>query len=181
VQNLTNVVTQLTSVTARDVEWIRERWKGRLVLKGVMRGDECGHMLELGVDGIIVSNHGGRSLDGVRPTIEILPEVVHAVAGRVPVLVDGGVRRGSDVVKALALGATACLVGRPYMFGLAVAGEAGVLRVLEIFAAEIEQTMGLLGCATVADIDRDNVALADVLPPPRGGGSSLDAILSEAR
>lgn len=151
--NLSNTVANQGSVTAADVRWIRDVWKGKLLLKGVMRGDECEQMVDLGVDGIIVSNHGGRQIDGVRATIDILPEVVKAVGGRIDVFVDSGIRRGTDVVKAIALGARACLIGRPYMFGLAVAGEAGVARVLEIFKVEIEQTMGLVGCATVSDID----------------------------
>jgi len=151
--NLGNTVNHLKSVTVDDIRWIRERWKGKLVLKGIMRGDECPQLIDLGVDGLVVSNHGGRNLDCVRPAITVLPEVISAVAGRAEVFIDGGIRRGTDVVKALAFGARACLVGRPYMFGLAVAGEAGVARVLEIFRTEVEQTMGLLGCPTVADID----------------------------
>src|ERR1700730_8423448 len=151
--NLGNTVNHLKSVTVDDIRWIRERWKGKLVLKGIMRGDECPQLIDLGVDGLVVSNHGGRNLDCVRPAITVLPEVISAVAGRAEVFIDGGIRRGTDVVKALAFGARACFVGRPYMFGLAVAGEAGVARVLEIFRTEVEQTMGLLGCPTVADID----------------------------
>jgi isopentenyl diphosphate isomerase/L-lactate dehydrogenase-like FMN-dependent dehydrogenase len=157
VWNLGNTVNHLKSVTVADIQWIRERWKGKLVLKGIMRGDECPQLIDLGVDGLVVSNHGGRNLDCVRATINILPEVISAVGGRAEVFVDGGIRRGTDVVKALAFGARACLVGRPYMFGLAVAGEAGVARVLEIFRTEVEQTMGLLGCPTVADIDSNFV------------------------
>lgn len=159
VQRFANVVTHLKSVTREDVAWLRERWRGKLVLKGIGRADECEEMISLGVDGVIVSNHGGRNLDGVRPTIEILPEVVDAVGGRIEVLIDGGFRRGSDVVKALALGADACLIGRPYMFGLAAGGAAGIARVLEIFKTEIEQTVGLLGCPTVTELDRSYVEL----------------------
>lgn len=154
VNRFAHIVRSLTSVTAEDIAWLRERWPGKLVLKGVMRADECEDMIGLGVDGLVVSNHGGRSIDGTRPSIEVLEEVVDAVGGRVEVLMDGGVRRGSHVVKALALGASAVLTGRPYMFGLAAAGQGGVERVLQIFHTEIEQTMGLLGCPTVADIDR---------------------------
>jgi isopentenyl diphosphate isomerase/L-lactate dehydrogenase-like FMN-dependent dehydrogenase len=158
IRNLTNVARDLKPVTADDVRWIRDQWPGKLVLKGVMRGDECARMVDLGVDGIVVSNHGGRNLDGVRATIEILPEVVSAVKGRAEVFLDGGVRRGTDVLKAIALGARACLVGRPYMFGLAAGGEAGVARTLEIFRKEIDQAMGLIGCATVADLDASYVS-----------------------
>jgi L-lactate dehydrogenase (cytochrome) len=154
VHRFAHVVRSLTSVTLDDVAWLRERWPGKLVLKGIMRADECQDMVGLGVDALVVSNHGGRCIDGTRASIEVLPEVVDAVGGQVEILMDGGVRRGSHVVKAVALGATAVLVGRPYMFGLAAGGQAGVGRVLDIFRAEIEQTMGLLGCPSVADLDR---------------------------
>lgn len=151
--NLANTVQNMHAVTAADLQWIRQRWKGKIVVKGVMRGDECSQMIDAGVDGILVSNHGGRNLDCVRPTIEILPEVIKAVDGRAEVYIDGGIRRGTDVIKAIALGARACLIGRPYMFGLAAGGEAGVSRILEIFRNEIDQTMGHMGCPTVHDID----------------------------
>jgi isopentenyl diphosphate isomerase/L-lactate dehydrogenase-like FMN-dependent dehydrogenase len=121
VHRFASIVRSLTSVTADDVSWLRERWSGKLVLKGVMRADECDEMVALGADALVVSNHGGRCIDGTRPSIEVLPEVVDAVGGRVEILMDGGVRRGSHVVKALALGASAVLAGRPYMFGLAAA------------------------------------------------------------
>jgi len=165
VHRFSNIVRDLTPVTAHDVAWLRERWPGKLVLKGVMRADECEEMIALGVDGLVVSNHGGRCIDGTRPSIEVLAEVADAVGGRIEILMDGGVRRGSHVVKALALGASAVLVGRPYMFGLAAAGQAGVARVLEIFRTEIEQTMGLVGCPTVDDIGRDIIEVRT--PPPR--------------
>jgi len=153
-------VQSMRPVTMRDLERLRSRWKGKVVVKGIMRGDECGAIVDAGVDGIVVSNHGGRNLDCVRPSIQILPEVVDAVGGRAEVYVDSGIRRGTDVIKALALGARACLVGRPYMFGLAVGGEAGVSRVLEIFRNEIEHSMALMGCATVNDIDASMVTAA---------------------
>jgi isopentenyl diphosphate isomerase/L-lactate dehydrogenase-like FMN-dependent dehydrogenase len=151
-------VRNMRPITFNDVDWIRKHWKGKLVLKGVTRGDECARMVDAGVDGIVVSNHGGRNLDCIRPTIAILPEVVAAVGDRAEVFIDGGIRRGTDVVKALALGARACLVGRPYLFGLAAGGEAGVARVLEIYRNEIDHTMALTGCATVRDITRDLVS-----------------------
>jgi isopentenyl diphosphate isomerase/L-lactate dehydrogenase-like FMN-dependent dehydrogenase len=153
-------VQNMRPVTMTDLERIRARWKGKIVIKGIMRGDECAAIVDAGVDGIVVSNHGGRNLDCVRPSIQILPEVVAAVDGRAEVYVDSGIRRGTDVIKALALGARACLVGRPYMFGLAVGGEAGVARVLEIFRNEIEHSMALTGCATVGDIDKSLVTAA---------------------
>jgi isopentenyl diphosphate isomerase/L-lactate dehydrogenase-like FMN-dependent dehydrogenase len=153
-------LTNLKSVSAQDVAWLRDRWHGRLVIKGVQRAEECALIAELGVDGVIVSNHGGRNLDGVAASIDVLPEVVAAVGERLEVLVDGGVRRGSDVLKALALGARAVLLGRAYMFGLAADGEAGVDRVLAILRSELDRSMALAGCATIADVDRSIVATA---------------------
>lgn len=161
---ISRTVRDQAPVTVADVQWLRKMWNGRLVLKGVMRGDECRMLVDLGVDGLIVSNHGGRTLDGVPATIDILPEVIEAVGGSVEVFVDGGIRRGTDVVKALALGARACLIGRPYLFGLAIGGQAGVERVLEVLRAEIEQTMALVGCATVGDIDQSLVFLSGDRP-----------------
>lgn len=141
------------AITPEELHFIRESWDGPLLVKGILRGEECRMLLDLGVDGIVVSNHGGRQLDGVLATIEALPEVVRAVDGEAEVLLDGGIRRGTDVVKALALGARAVLVGRPYLFGLAAAGEAGVRGVIEVLRAEVDQTMALVGCSSVADID----------------------------
>jgi L-lactate dehydrogenase (cytochrome) len=138
-----------------DVDALRRIWQGPLIVKGVMHPTEAREALAHGVDALVVSNHGGRQLDGAPGTIEVLPRIVEAVEGRVPVLLDGGVRRGSDVVKALALGARACLIGRPQLWGLAVAGEAGVAQVLEIYRREIDRVMGLCGIASIAGIDRD--------------------------
>jgi len=147
------------SITEEEIRFIRDTWKGPLLIKGVMRAEECKRLIAVGADGIVVSNHGGRQLDGVLATIEALPEVVDAVAGQAEVFVDGGFRRGTDVVKALALGARACLIGRPYLYGLAVGGQAGVRHVLEIFRTEIDQTMALLGCATVTALDASAIQL----------------------
>ena len=138
----------------KDVEWLRKLWDRPLLLKGVLDPKEARRAVAIGVDGIIVSNHGGRQLDAAPASIEALPAVVEAVAGRVPVLMDGGIRRGADVVKAIALGAKACLIGRPQLWGLAAAGEAGVAWVLESLRAEIDRTMALCGCERLADIDR---------------------------
>ena len=138
-----------------DVDEIRRYWSGPFILKGVLNPQEAREALSHGVDGLIVSNHGGRQLDGAASGIEALPAVVSAVSGRIPVLVDGGVRRGSDVLKALALGAAACLIARPQLWGLAVAGEAGVTRVLEILRNEIDRGMALCGASRVADIGPD--------------------------
>jgi len=140
-------------VTPKHVEAIRARWQGPLIIKGILRADKVEPLLELGADGIIVSNHGGRQLDGVPATIRVLPDVVEAARGEADVFVDGGIRRGTDVVRALALGAKACLVGRPYMYGLAAGGRAGVEGVLDIFRAEIENALLLLGCGDIAEID----------------------------
>lgn len=142
-----------------DVEWLRGLWPGPLLLKGVLHPAEARRAVAAGVDGLIVSNHGGRQLDGVPAAIDALPAVVAAVDGRIPVLIDGGVRRGSDVVKALALGARACLIGRPQLWGLAVAGEAGVARVLEIFAQDIERVLALGGWDGIDKLGRSAVSL----------------------
>ncbi|MEZ5833166.1 MAG: alpha-hydroxy acid oxidase [Dongiaceae bacterium] len=142
------------SMSWKDVDELREIWSGPLLLKGILHPDEARMALEREVDGLIVSNHGGRQLDGAPATIAALPAIVEAVDGRVPVLIDGGIRRGSDVVKALALGAQACLVGRPQLWGLAVAGEAGVAHMLSIFRQEIDRVMGLCGVTGIAAIDR---------------------------
>jgi isopentenyl diphosphate isomerase/L-lactate dehydrogenase-like FMN-dependent dehydrogenase len=136
----------------RDVAWLRELWKGPLLLKGVLHPDEAKTAAAQGIDGLIVSNHGGRQLDGAIASLDALPAVVAAVHGAIPVLVDGGVRRGADVVKALALGASACLIARPQLWGLAVAGEAGVAHVLDILAREIARVMGLMGAARIGDL-----------------------------
>ena len=145
-------------VTWEDVERIRELWDGPLIIKGLMRGDECDRLVAAGVDGVVVSNHGGRQLDGVPATIDVLAEVVDAAAGRLTVFLDGGVRRGNDAAKALALGAAGVFVGRPYLYGLAAAGEAGVVRMIELLREELDRAMALLGAATVADLDRTLVS-----------------------
>ena len=142
----------------QDVEWLRDLWSGPLLIKGLLHPAEAVGAINHGADAVIVSNHGGRQLDGAVATVEALPAVVEAVAGRVPVLVDGGVRRGADVVRALALGATACLVGRPQLWGLAVAGEAGVAHMLELYRREIDRVMGLCGITDVAGINRNLLA-----------------------
>jgi 4-hydroxymandelate oxidase len=142
----------------RDVEWLRSVAKLPVLVKGVLRGDDADRAVSHGAAGVVVSNHGGRQLDTVVPTIRALPEVVDAVAGRGVVLVDGGVRRGTDVLKALALGANAVQVGRPVLWGLAVGGEAGVARVLRLLRDELDNAMALCGCPTVADITRDLIA-----------------------
>jgi L-lactate dehydrogenase (cytochrome) len=137
-----------------DIAWIRGAWTGPLLVKGVLSGDDASRAADAGADAVIVSNHGGRQLDGAPASLRVLPEVVSAAGGRVEVLVDGGVRRGSDIVKAVALGARAVLVGRPYLYALAGAGEAGVDRILELFRTDMARTMSLLGCTSVSELDR---------------------------
>ena len=147
------------AITWDDVDWLRSITSLPVLVKGVLAAADAKIAVDHGVAGIVVSNHGARQLDGVPAPIEVLPEVVEAVAGRVPVLVDGGVRRGTDVVKALALGATAVLIGRPYIWGLAAEGEAGVRHVLTMLRAEFELAMALTGCRSVGEITRDHVRM----------------------
>lgn len=161
----------------KDVDWLRGIWRGPLLLKGVLHPREARLAVEHGIDGVIVSNHGGRQLDTALPAIRALPGVVDAVAGRIPVLLDGGVRRGSHVVKAVALGATACLIGRPHLWGLAVAGEAGVAQVLEIFRRDIDRVLALGGWDGIAQVDR--TALATV-PAPGGAAPATRTAPTEA-
>ena len=138
----------------RDLAWLRGQTKLPLLLKGIVRADDAKLAVEHGADGIIVSNHGGRQLDTAPATIEALPCVVDAVKGKIPVLIDGGVRRGTDVVKALALGAQAVLIGRPILWGLAADGEEGAFRVLEMLKAEFDLAMALCGARNVGEIDK---------------------------
>ena len=137
----------------RDLAWLREQTRLPILLKGVMHPDDARRALDHGVDGIIVSNHGGRVLDGQPATIEALPDIVEAVADRVPVLLDGGIRRGADILKAMSLGARAILIGRAYMYGLAAAGAPGVAHVLHMLRAELEATMALTGTSSLGQIE----------------------------
>jgi 4-hydroxymandelate oxidase len=154
----------------KDVAWLRSITKLPVVLKGLVRPDDALRAIEHGASAVVVSNHGGRQLDGAPATAAVLGPVADAVAGQIDVLVDGGIRRGADVLRALALGARAVLVGRPILWGLAVAGEEGALGVLETFREELEQAMALAGCARAADATRDLVT----------GGSPEDAALARA-
>lgn len=147
----------LSAVTWADLKWIRESWKGPIVVKGVLIAEDARRAVDEGATAIVVSNHGARQLDHVSPTIRALPEIVGAIGGRAEVLMDGGVRRGSDVVKALCLGAKAVLVGRAYAYGLAAAGEAGVARAIGILRDDVERTLRLLGCGSVAELNRSYV------------------------
>jgi 4-hydroxymandelate oxidase len=146
------------SLTWKDFEWLRDSTPLPVVVKGICRPDDARRAVEHGAKGVLVSNHGGRQLDGAPATADVLPHVVRAVEGRVPVLVDGGVRRGTDVLRALAMGAQAVCVGRPVLWGLAAAGEPGVARVLEILRLELDVTMALAGCATLGDVTSELLA-----------------------
>jgi 4-hydroxymandelate oxidase len=145
-----------SNVTWKDLEWLRSVCKVPLLVKGILNPADAAHAVACGVDGIIVSNHGGRGLDTVPAAIDALPAVAQAVGGRVPVLMDSGIRRGTDVYQALQRGASAVLIGRPYLHGLAVAGPAGVARVVVILRTELEMTMGLMGSARLSDISARN-------------------------
>jgi isopentenyl diphosphate isomerase/L-lactate dehydrogenase-like FMN-dependent dehydrogenase len=155
--NLSALAAQMTELldpgmTWADVEWLRRIWKKPLLIKGILHPEDAQKAIDLGVDGIIVSNHGGRQLDGAIASINALPDVIGKVGGQIPVLMDGGVRRGSDVVKALSLGATACLIGRPQLWGVATAGQAGVERILDIYSREIDMAMGLCGASDISEL-----------------------------
>ena len=144
-------------VSWSDFAWIRELWKGPIMVKGVLTSDDAHRAVDAGASAVVVSNHGGRQLDGVAATLHALPEVVSAVGDRIEVLVDGGIRRGGDIVKAMCLGARAVLVGRAYAYGLAAAGEAGVQRAIDILRTDLVRTLKLLGCKSVSELDRSYI------------------------
>ena len=146
-----------SGVTWDDLTWMRKHWTGPIVIKGLLTGDDARRAVDAGAAAVVVSNHGGRQLDGVSASLRALPEVVAAVNGQVEVLMDGGIRRGSDIVKAICLGAKAVLCGRAYAYGLAAAGEAGVTRAIEILRADVDRTLKLLGCTSIAQLDRSYV------------------------
>jgi isopentenyl diphosphate isomerase/L-lactate dehydrogenase-like FMN-dependent dehydrogenase len=148
-------------VTWKDLEWLRKAWPGPILVKGVLTGDDARRAVDEGVAGVIVSNHGGRQLDGVSATLRALPEVVAAVGGQTEILMDGGIRRGSDIVKAICLGARAVLIGRGYAYGLAAAGHAGVARALAILREDVERTLRLLGCGSVAELNSSFVEIPE--------------------
>jgi L-lactate dehydrogenase (cytochrome) len=137
-----------------DLRWLREVWSGPIVIKGVHTADDARRAVDAGANALVVSNHGGRQLDGVAATLRVLPEVVAAVGGRIEVLLDGGIRRGSDIAKALCLGARAVLIGRAYAYALGAAGGEGVAYAIAILRADLVRTMKLLGCASVHDLNR---------------------------
>lgn len=143
--------------TWKDMQWIRALWKGPIVIKGVLSAEEAKRSLDCGAAAVVVSNHGGRQLDGVPATLQVLPEVVASVGGQAEVLFDSGVRRGSDIIKALALGARAVLCGRAYAYGLAAGGQAGVARAIELLRADLERCLRLLGCPSISGLNESYV------------------------
>jgi 4-hydroxymandelate oxidase len=159
--DMKGVSTQNPAMDWAFADRIRKFWKGKFFIKGIDTREDARLAVDHGLDGILVSNHGGRSTETLRPTIEALPEVVAEVNNRIPVFVDGGIRRGTDAFKALALGAKACGIGRPYLWGLGAFGQAGVDRVIEILQGELKLAMGNCGTRTVADINRAHVATPD--------------------
>ncbi len=144
-----------TAMTWEDIDRMRDFWPGKLIIKGILREEDAVLAVEHGADAVVVSNHGGRALDSAAPTIEILPEVVAAVGKRTTVILDSGIRRGSDMVKALALGADAVLTGRATLYGTSVAGQAGAEKALSILATEFEKTMAYVGCRNIAEVNAD--------------------------
>jgi L-lactate dehydrogenase (cytochrome) len=150
-------ILEKTIVRWQDLRWMRDAWQGPMVVKGVHTADDARCAMDAGADALIVSNHGGRQLDGAPASIRVLPEVAEAVNGRIEVLMDGGIRRGGDIVKALSLGAKAVLIGRAYAYGLGAAGGPGVARAIEILKTDLIRTMRLLGCDAVSRLDRSYV------------------------
>jgi len=146
-----------------DMAWIRQVWKRPIVIKGVLTRNDARRSLDEGASGLVVSNHGGRQLDGVRASLRALPEILGAVEGRAEVLLDGGIRRGADIVKALCMGARAVLIGRAFAYGLAAAGEAGVTRAVQILREDMERTLRLLGCHSVEQLNRTYLDIPKVM------------------
>jgi L-lactate dehydrogenase (cytochrome) len=165
-QDVASALAQ-SSVSWDDFRWIREAWKGPFVVKGVLIADDARRAVDLGASAVVVSNHGGRQLDSVSASLRALPEIVAAVGGQAEVLLDGGVRRGGDIVKALCLGARAVLIGRAYAYGMSAAGQPGVTRALQILRADVERTLRLLGCPSVSALDKSYLDFSrpDAVPP----------------
>src|SRR4030088_326471 len=148
-----------TTLTWKDIDWIRSIWPGKLVLKGILDVEDAEEAAKAGAQALVVSNHGGRQLDGAPSSIEVLPEIVDAVGSKIEVMFDSGIRSGMDVMRALALGAKSCMIGRAYAYGLGAAGEAGVAKALDVLAKELMTTMGLCGVNTIAEIDDRVIAV----------------------
>lgn len=175
IPNQRNGVLNLTPPSWDDIEWAVERWPGPVIVKGIMHPGDARRAVAAGAAAVVVSNHGGRQLDGLPGTFSVLPDVVDAVGGSAEVLLDGGLRRGTDIIKALAAGARAVLIGRPYIYGLAVGGQAGVELVLEIFRTEMSRALGLMNCPSVSDLDCSWIQPVDHLHPSlRGHREQLD-------
>jgi len=145
------------SVTWQDIAWLRTQWQGNILIKGVMSAEDACQAVDAGADGVIVSNHGGRQLEGVASSISMLPEVVAAVGDRAEVLMDGGVRNGTDVVRALASGAKAVMIGRPWVYAMAACGETGVARLLSVFQQEMARSMALMGVTRVGQLTSETI------------------------
>src|SRR6266850_2886485 len=154
------VLLEQTTVTWQDFRWMREAWTGPIVVKGVHTADDARQAIDAGADAVVVSNHGGRQLDGVPASLRALPEVLEAVSGRIEVLMDGGIRRGGDVVKAICIGAKAVLVGRAYAWALGAAGGPGVARAIEILRTDVVRTLRLLGCPSINKLDGSYIDVA---------------------
>ena len=170
---LVDVGTALAQSTIRweDFRWIRDIWKGPLIVKGVLTGEDARRAIDVGASAIVVSNHGGRQLDSVPASLRALPEIVSAVNGRIEVLMDGGIRRGADIVKAICLGADAVLCGRAYAYALAAAGQAGVSRALEILTDDLNRTLRLLGCPAISALDSSFIDCSRLSRPQCEGNS----------
>ena len=148
-----------TSLSWKDLDWIRSIWPGKLVLKGILDAEDAEEACKVGAQAIVVSNHGGRQLDGAPSSIEVLPEIVDTVGSKIEVMFDGGIRSGQDVMRALALGAKSCMIGRAYAYGLGAGGQAGVAKAIDLIAKELTTTMGLCGVNTIAEIDDHVIAV----------------------
>jgi L-lactate dehydrogenase (cytochrome) len=163
-QKLNNIMTYMNqqfdpSVTWDEAKEIANMWGGPFAIKGLMTPEDAEKAIEIGASAIVISNHGGRQLDSAAAPIDVLPEIAKQVNGRAEILIDGGIRRGSDIVKAVALGADACLIGRPWVYGLAAKGEKGVETVIDVLASEVKRTLQLLGCKSIKDVKRRHVRL----------------------
>ena len=148
-----------TSLSWKDLDWIRSVWPGKLILKGILDVEDAEEAAKVGAQALVVSNHGGRQLDGAPSSIEVLPEIVDAVGSKMEIMFDGGIRSGQDVMRALALGAKSCMIGRAYAYGLGAGGQAGVAKAISLIAKELETTMGLCGVNTIAEIDDHVIAV----------------------
>lgn len=159
----------------RDFAWLRDAWPGKLVIKGILTAEDARLAMEHGADGIVISNHGGRQLDGAPATLEVLPQIAAAVGGRIAILVDGGVRRGADIVKLLALGADMAFVGRAALYGVAAAGEPGARRALEILRSEVDRVLAFLGCNSIAELGPQHLRLPGAMAARKPSGESSPA------